>query len=857
MQRTIVFSLLALAALAFTLPAQPSRAPIVKELLPHDAQVGMGSVVAGSGIRPSLTKQAGTAAASSPQLFPFQALFLSNPSLYAPVALPDGQIFMFYASDNFLYYAVSADTGATWDPVTSFAFQSPSFVSSLSAFRTSTGRLLIVWNTSLGAYRISSDNSGLNWSTSDTVAPAGNSGYTISEPDSGTLWLTYQRTSVTTRSDIFFRKSTNNGTTWGAEQTLLASEFNEFSGTVVSGGGSTLAAFYVDNSINDRNNLYRRTSTDGGSTWSAPAPALADTLIKTITTVVQDTDESLHMILGAYSQHFPSPFFVGGFYPNIDLYSMTSTDGGATWSAPARLTKYAGRDAVPRAARVGSQTFVSFGSSRGTGDIIATQIWTLLAETATDDDTPPNPFYFATGGSDVAGMLQIVAQVSDDDAVTGTTINWSADGGTPVVTTMFDDGGHGDYQAGDLIYGALIGPVQIDDQILFSFTVTDNSANFATSLTFFVVVPGLHNVGNIVLAIGGNSRLGTSGTGNSFTWPRDGGQDYLYVGGFWAGAVISSQPRVSYYHYGTVNWQRTPSTPFNLGPGISDQDGQVTYDDAFSPTPVGLRVLQRSYQWANTTRDDFVIFKYAITNTGTNGALDSVFATLWLDPDVPPSFSSNLAGYDPTRNLMYMWSSTSPGGYFGIALLEPATQPRTAHFYGPIADNTDALRFQLMTAGITSPPTSATDYRTVLTAPPFPLLISETRTVAYGLVIGNGLAELQQHTDTMRAIYAAELLTGVEEQLSGVVPREFLLDQNYPNPFNSSTVFRYAIARRTPVVMKVYDLLGRERAVLVNKAQEAGSYHVVWNAETFESGMYLVRLHAGGFTQTRKVVLVK
>lgn len=92
------------------------------------------------------------------------------------------------------------------------------------------------------------------------------------------------------------------------------------------------------------------------------------------------------------------------------------------------------------------------------------------------------------------------------------------------------------------------------------------------------------------------------------------------------------------------------------------------------------------------------------------------------------------------------------------------------------------------------------------------------------------------------------------------VPEKFSLGQNYPNPFNPTTNIRYGIpqyASNSLVKLVVYDMLGREKAVLVNTERSAGEYEVVWNASAFPSGVYFYTLRAGEFRQTKKMVLVK
>lgn len=107
---------------------------------------------------------------------------------------------------------------------------------------------------------------------------------------------------------------------------------------------------------------------------------------------------------------------------------------------------------------------------------------------------------------------------------------------------------------------------------------------------------------------------------------------------------------------------------------------------------------------------------------------------------------------------------------------------------------------------------------------------------------------------------------GAEESILGTptsvqdkhaIPTSFALDQNYPNPFNPSTIISYQLPMNSYVTLKVYDVLGREVASLVNEKKEAGAYSVQWNASGFSSGIYLCRLDASGKIEIRKMLLLK
>jgi hypothetical protein len=89
------------------------------------------------------------------------------------------------------------------------------------------------------------------------------------------------------------------------------------------------------------------------------------------------------------------------------------------------------------------------------------------------------------------------------------------------------------------------------------------------------------------------------------------------------------------------------------------------------------------------------------------------------------------------------------------------------------------------------------------------------------------------------------------------IPQTYSLKHNFPNPFNPSTNIVYDIPSDGLVVLKVYDILGKEVKTLVNKYQKAGEYQVSFDASNLASGIYLYRLTSGSFSQTRKMILEK
>jgi hypothetical protein len=93
--------------------------------------------------------------------------------------------------------------------------------------------------------------------------------------------------------------------------------------------------------------------------------------------------------------------------------------------------------------------------------------------------------------------------------------------------------------------------------------------------------------------------------------------------------------------------------------------------------------------------------------------------------------------------------------------------------------------------------------------------------------------------------------------ITSKIPNEYKLEQNYPNPFKPVTKINFALPKAGNVSLKVYDMLGREVAVLVNENRIAGSHTVDFDGSAFTSGAYFYRLESNGFTDTKKMILIK
>lgn len=86
---------------------------------------------------------------------------------------------------------------------------------------------------------------------------------------------------------------------------------------------------------------------------------------------------------------------------------------------------------------------------------------------------------------------------------------------------------------------------------------------------------------------------------------------------------------------------------------------------------------------------------------------------------------------------------------------------------------------------------------------------------------------------------------------------DYALEQNYPNPFNPSTKIKFQLPKDGFVTLKVYDILGKEIATLINEEKSQGKYEVNFNASNLSSGVYIYKIQAGDFVSSRKMILLK
>ncbi|MBK8552910.1 MAG: T9SS type A sorting domain-containing protein [Ignavibacteria bacterium] len=147
---------------------------------------------------------------------------------------------------------------------------------------------------------------------------------------------------------------------------------------------------------------------------------------------------------------------------------------------------------------------------------------------------------------------------------------------------------------------------------------------------------------------------------------------------------------------------------------------------------------------------------------------------------------------------------------------------------------------------------------------PFNMNPNDTQSVIVAQLIARGssnlnsISQLRALSDYVQTVYDDNLQSVIAvNNISTEIPSQFILNQNYPNPFNPSTVIRYSLTANGFINLKVFDYLGREITTLVNEKQNAGTYEVDFNASGLSSGIYFYTMSADGFTETKRMILLK
>ena len=276
----------------------------------------------------------------------------------------------------------------------------------------------------------------------------------------------------------------------------------------------------------------------------------------------------------------------------------------------------------------------------------------------------------------------------------------------------------------------------------------------------------------------------------------------------------------------------------NNGNGIFDELIDVPLDTAYrnNGPVVGINVLPGA---KNQNPSSFI--NYINGDPSLN------------DPNIGIEARNYMLGYDKFGNAIdpCSWAFSVVNGGANCATIDPR------YWYSGDPLSNGGWGFGWLNS-------SPSDQRILINNGPFTLEENKPIDIVVCYLVGRGYDELNS-ISVMKNISAdaihiynsnfTDIPTEVEDQ--SAIITEFKLSQNFPNPFNPSTSIQYAISSTQFVTLKVYDLLGREVATLVNEEKTTGSYEVEFDGNNLTSGIYFYKLKAGSFVETKKMILLK
>ncbi len=161
--------------------------------------------------------------------------------------------------------------------------------------------------------------------------------------------------------------------------------------------------------------------------------------------------------------------------------------------------------------------------------------------------------------------------------------------------------------------------------------------------------------------------------------------------------------------------------------------------------------------------------------------------------------------------------------------------------------------------------TSITENHSMFSLRPFELNANQYKEIIIAYLVGRGTDALNS-VDIAKALsdeiqdfyennFGYPIVLNIDNDF--VNPIDYSLSQNYPNPFNPTTIISYQIPQQGFVTLKIYDVLGKEVATLINQEKSAGNYEVVFNSVGLASGVYIYRMKVNDFITSKKMILIK
>ncbi len=419
-----------------------------------------------------------------------------------------------------------------------------------------------------------------------------------------------------------------------------------------------------------------------------------------------------------------------------------------------------------------------------------------------------------------------------------------------------------------------VGAAPLNSSATFQVTITDG----AYSRSYFITVPLNPNYVNITV----NDVFTTITSNGKIGWNQDnqvGGLGFAYKGDnllFEGGLMIGTSTATISDCVRGANSSGTSDADFStvvvahkvIPSVVSQCDANVEFNDSPSPTPMKLLIRQNAYAWSTPGSLKFVIVEYILHNTGSS-TLSDLFAGLFTDWDINANtWDMDKSAYDSFRGLGYSWRTDSSSLFAGVRLLTTAAPP---NFYG--IDNVGSgvgginittnsgfsthdkyITLSTMRPYAGDSTASGNDICNVMSSGPFIIPAGDSVKVAFALLAGDSLRQLQESSDTAYLRYNGSLPTGTG--INSV--NAFQGFQVFPNPAFNTLNFMLSSTQIENCNLSLINNLGQTvRSTFVTVPSNT-TYKISFDISDLPPGAYMYKAaSASGKSNTGKIMITR
>ena len=718
---------------------------------------------------------------------------------------------------NQIYYKRSTNGGTTWGADTRLTNNAA--YSDRPSIAVSGSQVHVVWSdlrdNNYEVYYKRSTDGGTTWGTDTRLTNSDGESALVSVAVSGTQVHIVWRDARDGNEEIYYKRSTDGGTTWEADKRLTNDPASCLNPSVAV-YGSQVHVVWCDLRSGVSYDVYYKKSTDGGITWGA--------------------DTSL--IYNQSASYFPSVAVSGSQVNvvwqdyrdgNFEIYYKRSTDGGTTWDADTRLTNYAAFSQCASVAVSGSQINVVWKDNRDGN-------FEIYYKRSTDGGTTWEADTRLTNNSGISDYPSV--------AVSGSQVH--------VVWQDDRDGNNEIYYKRTLppvpSIPTLVSPVNNSVAQPLGLSLVWNKTLYSTKYKVLLATDSLFT--NVIL----NDSLLTDSV-KSLTNLNTLTNYYWKVS---AGNIAGWSSYSSPYKFKTI--------------------GSPTQVNLFSPANNAVnQPVDITFKWYKAI-DQIMKSNKAVSNYWVEYSTDSSFLSgVVKDSTITDSLKS-ITGLNLGNKYYWRVKAKNVAGWgnfssiWNFTTVPPA--PAAPVLVSPL---NNSINLQLNVLLDWSSVSFAASYRIqIANDSMFTSMVFDTSSVNRdSLRVRPGLLTL--NTKYFWRVNAANVsgtgqwssvwnfrTSSVGINITGnVIPDEFKLYTNYPNPFNPTTKIRFEIPKASVgqtflfVTIKVFDIMGREIATLVNEVLAPGTYEATFDGTALSSGTYFYKLTSGSFSQTKKLTLLK